>query len=62
MEVIGKTRVITTRGTPGEEIVEKIIREGDTLYSNGYGRINFELDKQVNLLCKVFKAFNVSAP
>jgi hypothetical protein len=45
MEVIGKTRVITTRGTPGEEIVEKIIKEGDTLYSNGYCRINFELDQ-----------------
>jgi len=42
MEIIGKS-VIPTRGVPGKEIVEKIIKEGDTLYSNDHCRINFEL-------------------
>ena len=46
MEVVGKTSVIPTmRGKPEEEPVEKIIKEGDTLYSNDYCRINFELEQ-----------------
>ena len=45
MEVIGKTSVIPTRGVPEGKAVEKIIKEGDTLYSNDYCRINFELDQ-----------------
>jgi hypothetical protein len=44
MEIIGKTSVIPTRGIPGE-VIEKIIREGDTLYSHDYCRINFELEQ-----------------
>ena len=43
MEVMGKTSVIATRGMP-EKTVEKIIGEGDILYSNDYCRISFELD------------------
>jgi hypothetical protein len=45
MEVVGKTRAITTRGTPGEKAIEAIISEGDTYFSNDYCRINFELNK-----------------
>jgi len=45
MEIIGKTGVIPTRGVPAEEPVEKIIKEGDTLYSHDYCRINFEVDR-----------------
>jgi len=45
MEVIGKTSVIPTRGVPAREPVEKIIKEGDSLYSNDYCRIDFELDQ-----------------
>ena len=45
MELVSKTRTITTRGTTGEKEVEKIIKEGDTLYSKDYCRISFELDK-----------------
>jgi hypothetical protein len=45
MEVIGKTGVIHTRGIPEGETVEKIIKDGDTLYSDDYCRINFELDQ-----------------
>ncbi|MCK5421087.1 MAG: DUF4384 domain-containing protein, partial [Deltaproteobacteria bacterium] len=44
MEVMGKTGVVTTRGIP-EETVEKIIKEGDMLFSNDYCRINFEIDQ-----------------
>ena len=45
MEIIGKTGVIPTRGVPAGEAVEKIIKEGDTLYSHDYCRINFKLDQ-----------------
>jgi hypothetical protein len=45
MEVIGKTGVMTTRGTPGEKPLETIIKEGDTLLSNDFCRIQFELTK-----------------
>jgi hypothetical protein len=45
MEVISKAGTITTRGTTGDKEVEKIIKEGDTLYSNDFCRISFELDK-----------------
>jgi len=45
MEVVGKTRVMATRGTPGEKTVETIIKEGDTLFANDYCRINFELNR-----------------
>jgi len=45
VEVIGKTSVIPTRGIPAGEPVEKIIKEGDSLYSNDYCRINFEVDR-----------------
>ena len=45
MELIGKTRMISTRGVPEGEPVETIIKEGDTLYSNDYCRIQFELDR-----------------
>jgi len=44
MEVMGKTRLIT-RGVPTGETIQKIVKEGDTLFSNDYCRINFELDK-----------------
>jgi len=44
VEVIGKTSVIPTRGIPAGEPVEKIIKEGDSLYSHDYCRINFEVD------------------
>lgn len=46
MEVMGKRGVETTRGIPGVsgKPVEKIISEGDTLFSNDYCRINFEID------------------
>jgi len=42
MEVIGKVGVISKRGIP-EASVERILKEGDTLYSNDYCRINFKL-------------------
>ena len=45
MEVVSKTGTITTRGTTGDKEVENIIKEGDTLYSNDYCRISFELGK-----------------
>jgi len=45
MEVIGKTSAIATRGTPGGETIEKIVKDGDTLCSDDYCRINFELDQ-----------------
>ena len=45
MEIVGKTRTIPTRGLPGGKAIEKIIKEGDTLYSDDYCRINFELDQ-----------------
>jgi len=45
MEVIGKTSAIATRGMPGGETIEKIVKDGDTLYSDDYCRINFELDQ-----------------
>jgi len=45
MEVVGKTRVMTTRGTPGEKAVETVLAEGDTLFSNDYCRIHFELSR-----------------
>jgi len=45
MEVIGKTSEIATRGTPGGETIEKIVKDGDTLYSDDYCRINFETDQ-----------------
>ena len=45
MEIIGKTRTIPTRGLPGGKTIEKIIKEGDTLFSDDYCRINFELDQ-----------------
>jgi hypothetical protein len=44
MQVMGKTRVIT-RGVPTGETIEKILKEGDTLYSNDYCRLQFELDR-----------------
>lgn len=45
MEVVGKTRVMTTRGTPGEKAVETIVTEGDTLFSKDFCRIHFELSR-----------------
>ena len=45
MALISKSGTITTRGTTGDKEVEKIIKEGDTLYSNDFCRISFELDK-----------------
>ena len=45
MEIIGKTSAIATRGTTGGETVEKIIKDGDTLYSDDYCRINFKTDQ-----------------
>ena len=45
MALVSKTSTITTRGTTGDKEVEKIIKEGDTLYSNDYCRISFELGK-----------------
>ena len=45
MDVISKSGAITTRGTTGDKEVEKIIKEGDTLYSNDFCRISFELAK-----------------
>jgi len=45
MEVISKTGTIITRGTTGQKKVEKIIKEGDTLYSKDLCRITFELAK-----------------
>ena len=44
MELIGKTRVVT-RGVPTGETIQRIVKEGDTLFSNDFCRINFELDK-----------------
>ena len=44
MEIIGKTSAIATRGTPEGETIEKIVKDGDTLYSDDYCRINFETD------------------
>jgi hypothetical protein len=44
MEVMANTRVVT-RGVPTDERIEKIIKEGDILFSNDYCRISFELDK-----------------
>jgi hypothetical protein len=44
MEVTGNTRVIT-RGVPTDERIEKIVKEGDILFSDDYCRINFKLDK-----------------
>ena len=45
MELVSKSSTLTTRGTTGDKEVEKIIKEGDTLYSNDFCRISFELDK-----------------
>ncbi len=45
MELVSKSSTFTTRGTTGDKEVEKIIKEGDTLYSNDFCRISFELDK-----------------
>ena len=45
MELVSKASPITTRGTTGDKEVEKIIKEGDTLYSNDFCRITFELGK-----------------
>ena len=45
MDLISKSGTITTRGTTGDKEAEKIIKEGDTLYSNDFCRISFELDK-----------------
>ena len=45
MEVISKSGTITTRGTAGDQEVERIVKEGDILYSNDFCRISFELDK-----------------
>ena len=45
MELVSKTSPITTRGKTGDKEVKKIIKEGDTLYSNDFCRITFELDK-----------------
>jgi hypothetical protein len=45
MELASKSGTFTTRGTTGDKEVEKIINEGDTLYSNDFCRISFELDK-----------------
>ena len=39
MEVMGKSGMVSMRGKP------EIIKEGDTLYSNDYCRVNFELDQ-----------------
>jgi hypothetical protein len=44
MGVTANTRVIT-RGFPTEERIEKIVKEGDKLFSNDYCRVNFKLDK-----------------
>jgi hypothetical protein len=45
MEVVGKTRVMATRGTPGGKALEITVQEGDTLFSNDYCRIHFELSR-----------------
>ncbi|TNF52768.1 DUF4384 domain-containing protein [bacterium] len=45
MAVLSKSGAITTRGTTGDKEVEKIIKEGDILYSNDFCRISFEVDK-----------------
>jgi hypothetical protein len=45
MEVVGKTPVMATRGTPGEKTVETILAEGDILFSKDYCRIHFELNR-----------------
>lgn len=44
MEVAANTRIVV-RGVPTEDRIKKIVEEGDTLFSNDYCRINFELDK-----------------
>ena len=44
MAVTGNTRLIT-RGVPTDERIEKIVKEGDILFSNDYCRINFELNR-----------------
>ena len=38
MELVSKSSTFTTRGTTGYKEVEKIIKEGDTLYSNDFCR------------------------
>ena len=45
MDVIGKTRGASERGVPGEELVPKVIKERDTLYSGDFFQINFEIDQ-----------------
>jgi hypothetical protein len=43
MEVRGKSMELTTRGIPKEQ--SRVIREGDTLFSDEYLRIAFEVDR-----------------
>jgi hypothetical protein len=44
MEVAANTRIVV-RGVPTEDRIQKIVEEGDILFSNDFCRINFELDK-----------------
>jgi hypothetical protein len=44
MEIMGKTREVT-RGVPTGKTIERLVKEGDTLISDDYCRINFELDQ-----------------
>jgi hypothetical protein len=44
MDIIGKTREVT-RGVPTGKTIEKLVKEGDTLFADDYCRIHFELDQ-----------------
>jgi hypothetical protein len=44
MEMAANTRIVV-RGVPTEDRIQKIVEEGDILFSNDFCRINFELDK-----------------
>lgn len=45
MDVIGRTKVASERGIPGVETIEKIIKEGDTLYSDDHFRVELKINK-----------------
>lgn len=44
MQLAANTRLVV-RGVPTEDRIQKIVEEGDILFSNDFCRINFELDK-----------------
>ena len=54
MDVIGKVRVTSERGIPKEEIIEKIIKEGDTLSSGDHFQIKFGLDQDAYVYVLIY--------